>query len=76
MLDLPHFLEQAVEPVALIGPDGQTIGLPMKAYRMLIDIVHAISWGRAIAVAPVDQLLTTQRPRTSSASAAPLWSSS
>ena len=76
MLDLSHFMEQAVEPVALIGPDGQTIGLPMKACRMLIDIVHAMSWGRAITIAPVDQLLTTQRPRTSSASAAPLWSSS
>ena len=62
MLDLSHFLEQVVEPVALIGTDGQTIGLQMKAYRMLIDIVHAMSWDRAITIAPVDQLLTTQRP--------------
>ena len=43
MLDLSHFLEQVVEPVALIETDGQTIGLPMKAYRMLIEIVHAMS---------------------------------
>ena len=42
------------------GPDGQTVGLPMEAYRALIDIVRAMSQGRAITVAPVDQLLTTQ----------------
>lgn len=33
----------------------------MKAYRMLIDIIHAMSRDPAIAVTPVDQLLTTQR---------------
>ena len=43
VLDLSHFLEQVVEPVALIETDGRTIGLPMKTYRMLIDIVHAMS---------------------------------
>lgn len=46
---------------ALIGPDGQTLGLPMEAYRALIDIVRAMSQGRAITVAPVAQLPTTQK---------------
>ena len=60
MLDLSRFLNQVAQPAALIGPDGQTVGLPMEAYRVLIDIVRALSQGRAITVAPVDQLLTTQ----------------
>ena len=60
MLDLSRFLDQVAQPAALIGPDGQTVGLPMEAYRVLIDIVRALSQGRAITVAPVDQLLTTQ----------------
>lgn len=60
MLDLSHFLERVTEPAVLVGPDGQTVGLPMEAYRALIDIVRAMSQGRAITVAPVDQLLTTQ----------------
>lgn len=60
MLDLSRFLEQVAEPAALVGPDGQTVGLPAEAYRVLIDVVHAMSQGRAITVAPVDQVLTTQ----------------
>ena len=60
MLDLSRFLDQVAQPAALIGPDGQTVGLPMEAYRVLIDIVRALSQGRAITVAPIDQLLTTQ----------------
>ncbi len=60
MLDLSHFLDQVAEPAALLGPDGQTVGLPMEAYQVLSDVVRAMSQGRAITVAPVDQLLTTQ----------------
>lgn len=60
MLDLCHFLDQVTEPAALVGPDGQTVGLPMEAYHALIDIVRAMSQGRAITIAPVDQLLTPQ----------------
>lgn len=48
------------EAGGLLGPDGQTVGLPMEAYRVLSDVVRAMSQGRAITVAPVDQLLTTQ----------------
>lgn len=60
MLDLSHFLDQVTEPAALVGPDGQTVGLPTEVCRALSDIVHAMSQGRAVTVAPVDQLLTTQ----------------
>ncbi|WP_103063749.1 helix-turn-helix domain-containing protein [Actinomyces qiguomingii] len=60
MLDLSRFLDQVREPAVLVGPDGQTVGLPMEVYRILSDVVHAMSQGRAITVAPVDQMLTTQ----------------
>ncbi|MBE6484421.1 MAG: helix-turn-helix domain-containing protein [Actinomycetaceae bacterium] len=60
LLDLSRFLEQVTEPAALIGPDGQTVGLPSEIYEVLINVVHAMSQGRAITVAPVDQVLTTQ----------------
>ncbi len=60
MLDLSRFLEQLTEPVALVGPDGQTVSLPSEVYRVLVDVVRAMSQGRAITVALVDQILTTQ----------------
>lgn len=60
MLDLSRFLEQSAEPAVLVGPDGQTVPLPLEAYRVLTDVVAAMRRGKAITVAPVDQLLTTQ----------------
>ena len=60
MLDLSRFLDQVTEQAALVGPDGQTVGLPTEVYHVLSDIVHAMSQGRAITVTPLDQLLTTQ----------------
>lgn len=60
MLDLSKFLEQVNEPAALVGPDGQTVPLPLEAFRVLNDVAHAMREGKAITVAPVDQLLTTQ----------------
>ncbi|MDO4900562.1 helix-turn-helix domain-containing protein [Actinomyces sp.] len=60
MLDLSRFLGQVAEPAALVGPDGQTVGLPAEVHRVLMDVVRAMSQGRAITVAPVDQVLTTQ----------------
>lgn len=61
MLDLSRFLEKVTEPAALLGPDGQTVPLPLEAYRVLVDVVHAMREGKAITVAPIDQLLTTQQ---------------
>ena len=61
MLDLSRFLDKVTEPAALLGPDGQTVALPLEAYRVLVDVVHAMRDGKAITVAPIDQLLTTQQ---------------
>lgn len=60
MLDLSTFLTQHQQPAALVGPDGQTVPLPLEAYRVLVDVATAMRAGKAITVAPVDQLLTTQ----------------
>lgn len=60
MLDLSNFLDQVTEPAALVGPDGQKVPLPLEAFRVLSEVAHAMRTGRAITVAPVDQLLTTQ----------------
>ena len=56
MLDLSRFLDKVTEPAALLGPDGQTVALPLEAYRVLVDVVHAMREGKAITVAPIDQL--------------------
>ncbi|AKT50583.1 helix-turn-helix domain-containing protein [Arsenicicoccus sp. oral taxon 190] len=60
MLDLSTFLTQHDQPAALVGPDGQTVPLPLEAYRVLVNAATAMRAGKAITVAPVDQLLTTQ----------------
>lgn len=60
MLDLGKFLEGLTEPAALLGPDGQTVPLPLEAFKVLCDVVEAMRVGKAITVAPVDQMLTTQ----------------
>lgn len=60
MLDLSKFLEHTSAPAALVGPDGQTVDLPAEAFGVLSAVARAMSEGKAITVAPVDQLLTTQ----------------
>lgn len=60
MLDLSKFLDGLTQPAALLGPDGQTVPLPLEAFDVLRDIVQAMRVGKAITVAPVDQMLTTQ----------------
>ena len=60
MLDLSRFLASVAEPAALLGPDGQTVPLPMEAYRVLVKVVESMRAGKAITVAPLDQRLTTQ----------------
>lgn len=61
MLDLGRFLAQITEPAALLGPDGQTVPLPMQAYEVLVKVVESMQAGKAITVAPLDQRLTTQQ---------------
>lgn len=60
MLDLSRFLHHITEPAALLGPDGQTVPLPMEAFQVLVKVVEAMRAGKAITVAPLDQRLTTQ----------------
>lgn len=60
MLDLSKFLDQVSAPAALVGPDGQTVELPLEAFQVLRQVAQAMSVGKAITVAPIDQLLTTQ----------------
>lgn len=60
MLDLSKFLDQVSTPAALVGPDGQTVALPLEAFRVLRQVAQAMRVGKAITVAPIDQLLTTQ----------------
>lgn len=60
VLDLSRFLDHLTEPAALLGPDGQTVPLPIEAFDVLIEVARAMRLGKAITVAPVDQLLTTQ----------------
>lgn len=60
MLDLSRFLEHVSEPAALLGPDGQTVPLPMEAYEVLVKAVASMRAGKAITIAPLDQRLTTQ----------------
>lgn len=60
MLDLSRFLDTFTEPAALLGPDGQTVPLPLEAFQVLVKVVESMRAGKAITVAPVDQLLTTQ----------------
>lgn len=62
MLDLSMFLDQLPSKAAavLVGPDGQQVELPLEAFNALVQVAHAMRAGKAITVAPVDQLLTTQ----------------
>lgn len=60
MLDVSRFLEQLEGPVALVNSDGQAVNLPGEVLRVLSEAVRAMQQGKAITVAPVDQLLTTQ----------------
>lgn len=46
---------------ALVGADGEQIGLPDAVYRLLKDIVRNMQLGRAIVLIPENQQLTTQR---------------
>lgn len=44
----------------LVGPDGTEVDVPEELYRVLRDVVEALSEGLAITVAPHNTMLTTQ----------------
>jgi excisionase family DNA binding protein len=46
--------------VALVLPDGSNVALPNEVVAALRDVVTAMEEGRAITIAPRDQVLTTQ----------------
>jgi excisionase family DNA binding protein len=60
LLDLGRFLELHAEPALLLGPDGEQVLLPQEIYRVLISVVEAMREGKAVAVVPRTQRLTTQ----------------
>ena len=60
MLDLSRFLDGLDESAALVGPDGETVALPLEVFRVLVEVAHVMREGKAITVAPIDQLMTTQ----------------
>ena len=45
----------------LVGPDGQTIGLPDAVFYLLARVVDVLAQGDAISVVPVGKKLTTQQ---------------
>ncbi len=45
---------------SLVGPDGSQVVLPPEVYRVLRDVVEAMSQGLAITIAPHNTQLTTQ----------------
>lgn len=50
-----------VGSAALVGADGERVRLPDAVYRLLKEIVRNMQLGRAIALVPENQQLTTQR---------------
>lgn len=50
-----------VGSAALVGVDGERVRLPDAVYRLLKEIVRNMQLGRAIALVPENQQLTTQR---------------
>lgn len=61
LLDLSRFLTHVTEPAALLGPDGETVPLPMEFYQVLVKVAEAMRLGKAITVAPMEQRMTTQQ---------------
>jgi len=44
----------------LVGPEGETIEIPLSVFRVLQRIVAYMVQGKAFSVIPYDQILTTQ----------------
>lgn len=52
--------EEPFEGAALVGPDDTRWVLPAEAYRVLREVLEAMSQGLAITVVPQHTMLTTQ----------------
>ena len=65
MTALANLFHRASEPgtnrgPVLIGVDGERTVVPDEAYRVLVDVVTAMSRGQAITIAPQNTRLTTR----------------
>ena len=60
ILDVSRYLERLEGLAALVSSDGRAVNLPGEVLRVLSEAVRAMQQGKAVTVAPVDQLLTTQ----------------
>jgi excisionase family DNA binding protein len=60
LLDLARFLDTHDTPARLVDPEGNGVALPAPVYDVLVQAVEALRAGRAVAVAPLAQRLTTQ----------------
>lgn len=45
----------------LEAPDGQRVALPVEIYTVLLNITKAMAEGRAVTIAPHEQVLSTQQ---------------
>lgn len=55
-------LEAGAPTTAVLeAPDGQRVALPAEIYTILLDITKAMADGRAITIAPHEQVLSTQQ---------------
>lgn len=48
-------------PATLVGPDGEQLRLPRSVYQVLVQVVHEMAQGHAVAVMPYHAQLTTQQ---------------
>jgi len=48
-------------PATLVGPDGEQLPLPRSVYQVLVQVVHEMAQGHAVAVMPYHAQLTTQQ---------------
>ncbi len=47
--------------VRLIGPNGDSLDLPVSVYTLLRHLVHDLAQGHAVTIMPIETELTTQQ---------------
>lgn len=58
--DFLRILDEPSGRAQLYGKDGSVTEIPSEIYDVLVNVVHSMRAGKAITVAPVNLLLTTQ----------------
>lgn len=54
-------LQEGAMTAVLEAPSGHRVALPAEIYTVLLDITKAMAEGRAITIAPHEQVLSTQQ---------------